>query len=217
MGALTKYLINNKIFPTPDNVIKIKPTHIFVDELARNAYFILNPSERVEGVLISVGVGFQQWLDSVWEDKTAVAQGTQGVQGTQGIQGIQGLQGIQGISGTVIGVTKEIKIPITTTAETLSTTEIPLNAIVTEINTNISTAYSALTTITTYINGSVPVLVQTVPNTFTILTGGNNSFISNPNIQIGATGTGVVKVNVNNTPIVGEGYVIVKYIETFYS
>ena len=47
MGALTKYLINNKIFPTPDNVIKIKPTHIFVDELARNAYFILNPSARV--------------------------------------------------------------------------------------------------------------------------------------------------------------------------
>lgn len=120
-------------------------------------------------------------------------------------------------TGVVLtGVAKQIKIPITTAATVSSTSIIPDGAIVTAVETVITTAYSATATVTIYAQGSTPITLQTAPATFvTAAVTGSNAFTSYPNQAIGATGTGVVKIDIANTPAAGAGYVIVSYVDTF--
>lgn len=59
----------------------INPNHIFVDNITRDNYFITNPTEKVTGIYISVGTGFQQWDGTTWLDKTAVVTGLPGIDG----------------------------------------------------------------------------------------------------------------------------------------
>ena len=47
-------------------------SHQFADITARDAYFVLNPTELVDNLFIKVGTGYQQYLSSIWEDVSAV-------------------------------------------------------------------------------------------------------------------------------------------------
>ena len=88
----------------------IDPNHQFVDTASRDDYFTIHSDELVDGVLIAVASGFQQYdLDvASWYDRTAVLRGPPGVDGRDGIDGAdgakgdtgaQGPQGVQGIQG----------------------------------------------------------------------------------------------------------------------
>lgn len=46
--------------------------HQFVDATARDAYFIDNPAELADKLFIKVGTGYQQYIDEIWEDVSAV-------------------------------------------------------------------------------------------------------------------------------------------------
>jgi hypothetical protein len=54
----------------------INSSHIFADNAARDAYFVTNPTEMTTGLLISVGVGFQQFTGALWLSKTGIVQDT---------------------------------------------------------------------------------------------------------------------------------------------
>jgi len=77
----------------------IDPNHIFVDNAARDAYFVANPAELITGIYVSSGTDFQQWDGAAWINKTLIITGPRGLQGIPGIDGEQGIQGIQGIPG----------------------------------------------------------------------------------------------------------------------
>lgn len=49
--------------------------HIFANNDARDSYFAEHPDEKVKGLLISVGSGFQEWNGTEWVDKTAIIAG----------------------------------------------------------------------------------------------------------------------------------------------
>lgn len=66
----------------------INPNHIFADNIARDNYFTTNPTEKVTGIYISVGTGFQQWDGTAWIDKTAVVTGPIGPIGLTGADGL---------------------------------------------------------------------------------------------------------------------------------
>jgi hypothetical protein len=122
-----------------------------------------------------------------------------------------------GTTAVTTGIEKQIKVPITTAASTSSTTTIPDGALVTSVETVVTTAYSATAAIVTTVVGSSPITLQTVPTADAAVTatGNGNSFVDYINQAVGATGTGVVNVAISNTPGAGAGYVIVKYVETF--
>lgn len=40
--------------------------HIFANNDARDSYFAEHPDEKVKGLLISVGSGFQEWNGTEW-------------------------------------------------------------------------------------------------------------------------------------------------------
>jgi hypothetical protein len=61
--------------------LSVNTNHIFATTTARDAYFTDNPSEKTEGVFISVGAGFEQLIGGAWVDKTAVVTGPQGEPG----------------------------------------------------------------------------------------------------------------------------------------
>ena len=88
----------------------IDPNHQFIDTASRDDYFTIHSDELVDGVLIAVASGFQQYdLDvASWYDRTAVLRGPPGADGRDGIDGVdgakgdtgaQGPQGVQGIQG----------------------------------------------------------------------------------------------------------------------
>lgn len=47
-------------------------SHQFADITARDAYFVLNPTELVDNLFIKVGTGYQQYINGVWEDVSAI-------------------------------------------------------------------------------------------------------------------------------------------------
>lgn len=47
-------------------------SHQFADITARDAYFVLNPTELVDNLFIKVGTGYQRYLSSIWEDVSSV-------------------------------------------------------------------------------------------------------------------------------------------------
>lgn len=75
--------------PTGGGLV-IDPNHIFADNIARDNYFTTNPTERITGIYISVGTGFQQWDGATWLDKTAVVTGPIGADGADGLPGADG-------------------------------------------------------------------------------------------------------------------------------
>ena len=50
----------------------INSNHIFEDNTARDTYFTANPTEKVSSLIISVGVGYQEWNGTVWIAKTGL-------------------------------------------------------------------------------------------------------------------------------------------------
>ena len=46
--------------------------HVFADNAARDAYFVTNPTELVDNLFIKVGTGYQQYINSAWENTEAV-------------------------------------------------------------------------------------------------------------------------------------------------
>jgi len=76
--------------------LAIDDNHFFVDNTARDSYFTSNPDEKVTGVFISVGAGYQQWNGTSWVDKTAVVTGPTGSTGADGTDGTDGDDGADG-------------------------------------------------------------------------------------------------------------------------
>jgi len=77
----------------------INDNHFFDDNTARDAYFVTNPTEKEDGVFISVGAGYQQWDGSSWVDKTSVVTGPTGPTGATGPTGPKGDTGDTGPTG----------------------------------------------------------------------------------------------------------------------
>ena len=50
----------------------INSNHIFADNIARDLYFTANPTEKVPSLIISVGVGYQEWNGTAWIAKTGL-------------------------------------------------------------------------------------------------------------------------------------------------
>jgi len=76
-GLQIRTKINEMFTELYDQGIMINSDHVFADNTARDAYFTANPTEKTDGVLISVGIGFQQWDadTTAWIDKTAIISG----------------------------------------------------------------------------------------------------------------------------------------------
>lgn len=98
-------MIIDLVGSTGGSAFTINKNHIFADNTARDSYFALNPTEKEDGILISVGSGFQEYNGANWIEKSPILKGNKGDKGDkgdtgeQGLQGIQGVQGLQGISG----------------------------------------------------------------------------------------------------------------------
>lgn len=82
---------------TDNNTIKI--SLFFVDNTARDAYFVTNPSELVDNMYISVGTGFQRYRNETWEEVTSVVKGEKGDKGDTGVNGTNGTNGTNGDDG----------------------------------------------------------------------------------------------------------------------
>lgn len=54
------------------NKTAVTLNHVFVDSTARDAYFTANPTELVDNLFIKVGTGYQQYINSAWENTEAV-------------------------------------------------------------------------------------------------------------------------------------------------
>ena len=50
----------------------INSNHIFADDTARDTYFTSNPTEKVSSLIISVGVGYQEWNGTDWITKRGI-------------------------------------------------------------------------------------------------------------------------------------------------
>jgi len=68
----------------------INDNHFFADNNARDNYFTSNPSEKITGVLIGNGTGYEQWNGSAWADKTAVVRGPAGTSVVDSVAGRTG-------------------------------------------------------------------------------------------------------------------------------
>jgi hypothetical protein len=77
----------------------IKESHIFADNTARDAYFVLHPEELENNMFVSVNGVYEQIIGSTWTNRNGIIRGEQGVQGIQGIQGEKGDQGNAGVQG----------------------------------------------------------------------------------------------------------------------
>ncbi len=84
---------------TGGSAFTINKNHIFADNTARDSYFALNPTEKEDGVLISVGFGYQEYNGVNWIEKSPILKGNKGDKGDKGDTGERGLQGIQGETG----------------------------------------------------------------------------------------------------------------------
>lgn len=67
--ALAKKYTDTK---TVSKIDAVNANHFFVDDAARDAYFVTNPTEKVVGVLISSNDVYQIWNGSAWIVKTVV-------------------------------------------------------------------------------------------------------------------------------------------------
>lgn len=68
--------------------ITIADDNIFTNDAARDTYFTANPSELVADIYIQSGSNFEQWVNGVWQDVTAVIRGPTGLTGNTGASGI---------------------------------------------------------------------------------------------------------------------------------
>lgn len=55
--------------------VNINAGHIFVDNTARDAYFVTNPSELVENMYVYCDSKLQQYDGSIWTDRTPAIKG----------------------------------------------------------------------------------------------------------------------------------------------
>lgn len=63
---------NRKEINALANKTAVTLSHTFADETARDAYFTTNPTELVNNLFIKVGSGYQQYINGVWHDTTAI-------------------------------------------------------------------------------------------------------------------------------------------------
>ena len=54
------------------NKSAITLTHMFVDNTARDAYFVAHPTELLDLQFIKVGTGYQQYIEGAWQASTAI-------------------------------------------------------------------------------------------------------------------------------------------------
>ena len=54
------------------NKSAITLTHMFVDNAARDAYFVAHPAELIELQFIKVGTGYQQYIEGIWTDSVPI-------------------------------------------------------------------------------------------------------------------------------------------------
>lgn len=84
------------------SMLLVAQDHQFIDEAARDAYFLVHPGEMFDGLLcyiISTKI-LQRWSVGMayWEDITPVIQGMSGYSGYIGISGFSGYSGYSGVS-----------------------------------------------------------------------------------------------------------------------
>ncbi len=65
----------------------VATSHIFATTQSRDDHFTANPTQRVTGVIVSVGSGYQEWNGTSWIDKTAIIKGDKGDKGDVGATG----------------------------------------------------------------------------------------------------------------------------------
>lgn len=105
----------------------------------------------------------------------------------------------------VTGSVRSVRIELTTDAAQTSTKEIPLNAVVLRSRVNITTAYTAGTTITVG-NSTSPTLLQTTTDNLATAVG-----VYEVPQETLWTLTAPVVVTLAGTPTTGQGFVVVEY------
>jgi len=119
------------------------------------------------------------------------------------------LNTITNLPGLGNGIAKTIKVNATTGATSDSTASIPSGSVVIDVRVNVKTQYNAGTIVVT-VNGSSPVTIMAAADIFETEVG---IYQSQPLIDIGATGTGKVRVAVAGAAS-GECDVYVTYIDS---
>ena len=69
---LVDYVISKCNRLNKEKMSAINSNHIFADNIARDTYFIANPTEKVPSLIISVGSGYQEWNGTAWIAKTGI-------------------------------------------------------------------------------------------------------------------------------------------------
>ena len=121
--------------------LTIDSNHVFLNNTARDAYFDANPGEKVVGVLISVGSGYQEWSGTEWIDKTAIIAGRGRVSSVNGQTDIVVLtaddidfNGTQTTKEVVDGVDSRT----TTSENNITTAQSNISTLQTNVGTNTS-------------------------------------------------------------------------------
>jgi len=116
--------------------------------------------------------------------------------------------------GTVsnVGALRLVRIPIALAATTDSTTSIPANATVMEVQTNVTSVYSAGTTIAVAVNGSTPLSIQDATKNNPEAT---HTYVTQDLLPVASANAGVVRVTITGSPAAGAGEVIVSYAEAY--
>jgi len=108
----------------------------------------------------------------------------------------------------VTGSVRSVRLELNTDAVQESIKEIPANAVVLRARVNITTAYSAGTTITVGRTSNVTLLQATTDNLATVV-----GVYEVPQETLWGGTANVVEVNVDGTPLAGEGFVVVEYTQ----
>lgn len=69
---LVDYIISKCNRLNREKMSAINSNHIFVDNTARDTYFNVNPTEKINSLIISVGSGYQEWNGTAWIAKTGI-------------------------------------------------------------------------------------------------------------------------------------------------
>lgn len=74
MGIIEKHITraNRVDIKKIRNKTSVTLSHQFADNTARDTYFTTNPTELVDNLFIKIGLGYQQYINGVWHDTTAI-------------------------------------------------------------------------------------------------------------------------------------------------
>lgn len=80
--------------------VDINSGHSFETTIARDAFFVTNPTQLKENMYIYCNGLLQQYISTVWTDRSLVIKGAKGEAGTNGVAGTNGADGLDGADGS---------------------------------------------------------------------------------------------------------------------